>query len=123
MGEWTVSGIALVVAGLAMIGLGVPLVAGKIGRNRLYGYRTAATLSDDRVWYPVNALSGIWLIWAGLLALAIGCLLLIFRSNDDAAELVLVLGVPSLILCLIVGVYRGWKLATAIDRELSEDDG
>ena len=123
MSEWAITGIILIVTGLVMIGLGRPLVAGKVGRNSLYGYRIAATLRDDRVWYPVNALSGIWLIWAGLLALAIGCLLLIFRSNDDAAELVLVLGVPSLILCLIVGVYRGWKLATAIDRELSEDDG
>ncbi len=112
----------MIVAGLVMIGLGVPLVAGRIGRNQLYGYRTRATLNDDRVWYPVNALSGIWLIWAGLLSLAIGVLLLIFRANDDAAQLVLILGVPALSICLVVGIYRSWKLATAIDRELSEEE-
>jgi len=122
MSEWAITGIILIVAGLVMIGLGRPLVAGKVGRNRLYGYRIAATLRDDRIWYPVNALSGIWLIWAGFLSLAIGVLLVIFRNNEDAATLVVLIGVPSLIICLIVGVYRGWKLARAIDATLAAEE-
>ena len=120
--EWTIAGIVMAAAGLVMIGLGKPLVEGKVGRNKLYGYRSHATLRDDRVWYPVNALSGIWLIWAGFLSLAIGVLLLIFRNNEDAAQLVIVIGIPALIICLIVGVYRGWKLARAIDEQIDEVD-
>ncbi|MCC6705794.1 MAG: SdpI family protein [Thermomicrobiales bacterium] len=122
MSEWAITGIILIVTGLVMIGLGRPLVAGKVGRNSLYGYRIAATLRDDRVWYPVNALSGIWLIWAGFLALAIGVLLVIFRNDEDAATLVVLIGVPALIICLIVGVYRGWKLAVAIDAAIAAEE-
>jgi uncharacterized membrane protein len=117
-----IPGIVLVVAGLVLIGTGVPLVAGKIGRNRLYGYRINSTLADDRVWYPVNALSGIWLIWAGLLSLMIGVLLIIFRNRDDAAQLVLMIGVPSLLICVVMGVWRGWKLAAAIDAQLHAEE-
>ena len=36
-----------------------PLVAGLIPRNRLYGFRTAKTLSDDGIWYRVNRLAGL----------------------------------------------------------------
>ena len=122
MSEWAITGIMLIAVGLVMIALGRPLVAGRVGRNSLYGYRIAATLRDDRVWYPVNALSGIWLIWAGFLSLAIGLLLLIFRNNEDAAQLVLLFGVPALIVCLIAGIYRGWKLAVAIDAAIAAEE-
>jgi uncharacterized membrane protein len=37
----------------------VPLVIGVIPRNRLYGFRTKKTLSDDEIWYRVNRLAGI----------------------------------------------------------------
>ena len=122
MSDWMVPGIAMTVAGLVLIGTGVPLVAGKIGRNRLYGYRIRSTLRDDRIWYPVNALSGIWLIWAGMLSLVIGILLLIFRNREDAAQLVLLIGVPALLICLVMGVWRGWKLAAAIDAQLHAEE-
>jgi len=36
----------------------VPLVLGVIPRNRLYGFRTKKTLSDDRIWYRVNRVAG-----------------------------------------------------------------
>jgi hypothetical protein len=36
----------------------IPLVAGLIPRNRLYGFRTKKTLSDDGIWYRVNRLAG-----------------------------------------------------------------
>ena len=36
----------------------VPLVVGLIPRNRLYGFRTKKTLSDDGIWYRVNRLAG-----------------------------------------------------------------
>jgi uncharacterized membrane protein len=112
----------MVIAGGVMIGLGIPLVSGRIGRNRLYGFRTSKTLRDDQIWYPVNALSGIWLIWAGMLSLLIGALLLIFRNRNDAAELVLLIGVPALLICLLLGIYRGWKLASAIDQRLYDEE-
>lgn len=38
--------------------LAVPLAAGRVPPNRLYGFRTPRTLADDRVWYPVNRMTG-----------------------------------------------------------------
>src|ERR1017187_471952 len=40
----------------------VPLVVGVIPRNRIYGVRTLKTLSEDRIWYPVNRVAGITLM-------------------------------------------------------------
>src|SRR5690242_7764989 len=37
----------------------VPLVLAVVPRNRFYGVRTRKTLSEDRVWYPVNRIAGI----------------------------------------------------------------
>jgi len=35
--------------------ISIPLVMRKIPRNPVYGYRTRATLSDDKIWYEANA--------------------------------------------------------------------
>jgi uncharacterized membrane protein len=40
--------------------ISIPLVAGKIPRNRFFGIRTRKTLSDERVWYAANRFGG-WL--------------------------------------------------------------
>jgi uncharacterized membrane protein len=38
--------------------LSIPLVLRKVRPNVVYGYRTAATLSDERLWYEANAYFG-----------------------------------------------------------------
>ncbi|MEZ6068152.1 MAG: SdpI family protein [Planctomycetaceae bacterium] len=53
------------VGGLFLV-LGVPLWCGMVPRNRWYGFRTPGTLRSDRVWYPVNRLSGGWMIATGI---------------------------------------------------------
>ncbi len=120
-GIW-IPGVAMIVGGLAFIAVGVPLVLGRIGRNRIYGYRSPRTLRDDRIWYPVNAMSGLWLIWGGLLSLVIGVLLVLLRNREDAVKLVIGIGVPALLICIGVGIYRGWKLARLIDEQLYEEE-
>jgi hypothetical protein len=47
------------VPALLLFIVAVPLVLGVIPRNRLYGFRTTKTLSDDGVWYRVNRLAGV----------------------------------------------------------------
>jgi uncharacterized membrane protein len=46
--------------------ISIPLVAGKIPRNRFYGMRTRKALSDERVWYAANRFGG-WLFIASSL--------------------------------------------------------
>lgn len=54
--------IVFVVSALSLGLLGVPLFRGKVPPNGLYGFRVQTTLDDPEVWYPVNRLSGVWLI-------------------------------------------------------------
>jgi hypothetical protein len=49
---------------LLLLIVAVPLVLGVIPRNRLYGFRTKKTLSDDGVWYPVNRFAGVAILIA-----------------------------------------------------------
>lgn len=122
MSDFSIPGLALIGIGVLLIAIGVPLLLGKIGRNKIYGYRIPRTLSDDRIWYPVNALTGLWMIWAGLLAAVIGVLLVLLRNREEAAQLVLGIGVPALLVCLGAGIYKGWQLARRIDEHLHDHD-
>jgi uncharacterized membrane protein len=49
----------------------IPLVFKLVPPNRLYGFRTRATLSRPEVWYPANVFSGLSLMIAVLIAAAI----------------------------------------------------
>lgn len=39
--------------------IGWPLSRRKIGPNKLFGFRTPATIRDERIWYPVNESAGL----------------------------------------------------------------
>jgi uncharacterized membrane protein len=52
---------------LAIIAL--PLAFGWVGPNRLYGFRTRATLSDRALWYSANTFAG-WALFAAALVSA-----------------------------------------------------
>ena len=43
-----------VIVGLIFLGVFIPLVRRKIGRNPFYGFRTSKTLASDKAWYAVN---------------------------------------------------------------------
>lgn len=47
--------ITILVCGAIFIVVAIPLILRRVPRNRIYGYRTHATLSDDTIWYDVNA--------------------------------------------------------------------
>jgi uncharacterized membrane protein len=118
-----------IMTGLLLIGIGalfvlggLPLARGKVSRNPFFGYRTRTTRQDDRIWYPVNTMMGIWLIWAGTLAAIIGLLLLVLHNNEAAQRLVLGIGVPAFVVCLVLGIYRGWRLASAIDAQIHRQE-
>ena len=49
-----------------LIIIAIPLVIGRIPRNRFYGVRTCKTLSDDGTWYAANRFGG-WLFIASSL--------------------------------------------------------
>jgi uncharacterized membrane protein len=66
MTEITFAALLFSMVGVLYIGLGIPLLQGRIPPNRFYGSRTKKTLSDERIWYAVNRVTGRDLIIGGV---------------------------------------------------------
>ncbi len=60
-GRVVVFGLYLAVSLLWFL-LGLPLWLQKVGPNRWYGFRTATTLHNEDLWYPVNRVVGVWMM-------------------------------------------------------------
>ena len=52
--------------GPVLVLLSIPLMLRWVPRNYLYGFRIAATLANESVWYDANALSGRHMFALGL---------------------------------------------------------
>jgi len=111
-------------SGVLLIAAGIPLWLRRVPRNALYGVRFASTLSDDRIWYEINARCGRDLvgIGAGYLAL-LGAAFLFGRSWIVPLR---VLG-PTVILvvALVVNTIQLSRAATRLlaKRDLGNDSG
>lgn len=66
--------------GLLFIGLSIPLIQERVPPNSIYGFRTAKSLSDPKVWYAINRLSGIDLLLAGVL-ITLGSVAMLFLGQ------------------------------------------
>jgi uncharacterized membrane protein len=55
-----------VIVGVIYIGLGIPLLLGEFRPNAWYGCRTQKTVSSEEVWYPVNRVTGRYMIISGV---------------------------------------------------------
>ena len=62
--------IAAVVLGGLMVLVAIPMMLGIIKPNRVYGFRTKKTLSNEKIWYKANAFGGWALFLGGLVILA-----------------------------------------------------
>ena len=78
--------------GILFIALGVPLLMGRVPPNPWYGCRTRKTLSDERIWYEVNRVTGQDMILAGVVTLISSVVVFAFGSSlsPDAAAAVMV---------------------------------
>jgi hypothetical protein len=94
---------------LSLAGLGHPLAKRKVARNVLYGFRSPATLSDDTVWYEVNARAGRALRNLGLVLIPVTLL-----TAWMPLMMCLVVCNVVLIVPLIVITVRNWTLANRL---------
>ena len=90
---------------LLLVGLGVPLVRGKVAPNTLYGCRTRRTLSDPKLWYEANRSSGRDFLISGAILLAASLAALAFARDRDPARVVAAL-LAVLLLCVLVSCWR-----------------
>jgi uncharacterized membrane protein len=97
--------------GLFLIVLGLPMLAGKVKRNRWYGVRTTKTLSSDAIWYPANKAGGWAIAWTGV-TVAAGALIAPLLVQVEAI-LYVNLGIAAL--AILVMVVYTLKIASSLE--------
>lgn len=66
------------VSGLGLIAAGIPMWLRRVPPNALYGVRFKSTLSDERIWYEINASAGRNLVGIGVAYLVLLTAALVF---------------------------------------------
>ena len=67
--------------GLLFIALSIPLIQERVPPNSFYGFRTARSLSDPKIWYAINRMSGVDLLIAGAL-ISLGSVAMLILGQD-----------------------------------------
>lgn len=67
MSQVTVISLMFALVGMLFVGVSIPLIRNRVPPNRFYGFRTRRTLSDPKIWYEVNHISGKDLFVAGVI--------------------------------------------------------
>ena len=97
--------------GLLMIALALPMIAGRVPRNGIYGFRVPKTLSSDDIWYPANRYMGKRLLWAGQI-ITLGALILLgitlcgVKMSSDALGYI---GLALTLIPLFIAVIQGFR--------------
>lgn len=66
--------------GMLFIVLSIPLIKERVPPNSFYGFRTSKSLSDPKIWYAINRMSGIDLLLAGVL-ICLGSVAMLFLGQ------------------------------------------
>jgi uncharacterized membrane protein len=109
MSEVTVDSFLFALVGLLFVGLSIPLIQKRVPPNRYYGFRTARTLSDPKIWYEVNSLSGTDLFVAGAL-ITISSLTMLVLAQDWRPERVVITLLSVMVLSLTGVAWHGFKI-------------
>ena len=89
------------------IGLAIPLVLRKIPPNIVYGFRVAATLRDEKVWYETNDTFGRWLIAASIVSGA--GIYLIYTMRWFGAETFMTATIVALAAPVVIATIAGFS--------------
>jgi uncharacterized membrane protein len=110
-------------SGLLLIAAGIPLWLRRVPRNALYGVRFSSTLSDDRIWYEINARCGRDLVGIGAVYLVLLTAAFVF-GHSWSIQLRLLGPAVVLVVALIVNsisLSRGAARLVA-ERDLTDSD-
>jgi uncharacterized membrane protein len=91
MSDLSIAELIFTLAGMIFVGLGLPLFLRRVPPNPWYGCRTTRTLSDKKIWYEVNQVTGKGLILTGVLVIISSQVVFIFgrRLNSNYAVIIL----------------------------------
>ena len=91
MSEVTGFSILFALVGLLFIGLSIPLILGRVPPNSFYGCRTRKTLSDPKIWYEANRISGKDFLISGVLIFVASLVALVFGRGANPNNVVITL--------------------------------
>ena len=108
-----VIGTAWTIAGLLSLGLALPLIANRVGRNSAYGVRFPESFRSEEAWFAINHFGGkrmaLWsvpqILW-GIAAYFVP------MSNNTTAAIAV--GTAP-ILFLLIGLFETWRFARRYD--------
>lgn len=104
MDDNTFAALLFVIVGVIYIGVGIPLLLGRIPPNAWYGCRTQKTLSSEEIWYSVNRVTGRYMIISGIAVILSAFGVFIFRGSlgpNDGAMILLAVLVLSVFLMVV----------------------
>jgi len=114
---------ALIVSGalaVLFIAAGIPLMLRKVKRNHWYGFRlNRYVLSDDDIWFEVNAMGGRNVICLGVV-LAVVAVVSAFFTNSKGAQTALL--IVSMAVALSGIAYSLWA-TTRLSYRLADEKG
>lgn len=108
MSEVTKAAFSFALVGLLFVGLSIPLIQQRVPPNRFYGFRTPKTLSDSKIWYEANRLSGYDVLLAGVL-ITISSITLFGIAQTWKPEHVVITLVSVMVLSLIGAAWHGFR--------------
>lgn len=112
MTEVTAYSILFAVVGLVLTGISIPLIMRKVPPNNFYGCRTRKTLSDPKIWYEANHLSGMDFYIAGLVVFVSSLAMLVLGQNVNTNYAVI-----TMLIILLLSVFgAGWRGLMTIKR-------
>jgi len=83
MNDVTTASLLFAAVGFLFIALGIPLFRGQVKPNDWYGCRTTRTMSNERIWYVVNRVTGRDMIAAGIAVLIGSFVVFLLRSQNE----------------------------------------
>ena len=100
--------LAVAMTGFLFVVLGFPLYRGRVAPNIVYGCRTRRTLSDPKIWYPVNRRGGRNFMIAGVLVAGIAKAMYFFPPaiSENLYAGVLVALVLGAVIVVMIDIHR-----------------
>ncbi len=113
--------IYLAACGLIFIGLGIPLLQGKIGMNIWYGIRFKAAFASDEMWHDMNTYGARQLVGGGIILLIDAVALMFVPVGSGGVPLLVVIAFPALV--ALVGAAFTFQYGLRKEREQQTERG
>lgn len=105
-----IAAVALIIAGVAIVGAGAMGRAGRLSRQSWIGIRTRTTLASDENWYAAHEAGAGWIMGGGVV-MAIGGVLTLFADSEDTAAVFALATTVVALVPILIGGLRGQAAA------------